>query len=194
MEEAVGRWIAFLDVDDLWHPLKLERQIQLLEEERATLCVCAYYRFRDKDGMVSGLRIPPEMISPYDLKAINPIPMSSAIVQKCLLRGIQFRGVSHEDHDLWQRLMHERDVCYTRLHEPLMAYRLHRNNLTHGVANRLMMKWRSQKERNAPPLRGLFQAIRKQIKDEIQDLHWKAKKYRIQEFGFLEPISVRRPD
>ena len=32
LREAQGKWIAFLDSDDLWHPEKLERQIEFMEE------------------------------------------------------------------------------------------------------------------------------------------------------------------
>ena len=32
LREAKGKWIAFLDSDDLWHPEKLERQIAFMEE------------------------------------------------------------------------------------------------------------------------------------------------------------------
>lgn len=32
LREAKGRWIAFLDSDDIWEPQKLERQIKFMEE------------------------------------------------------------------------------------------------------------------------------------------------------------------
>ena len=32
LEKATGKYIAYLDADDLWFPMKLEKQIQFLKE------------------------------------------------------------------------------------------------------------------------------------------------------------------
>ena len=44
LREAKGRWIAFLDSDDLWVPDKLERQIQFMEDH--------HYAFTYTDYMI----------------------------------------------------------------------------------------------------------------------------------------------
>ena len=45
LAHAAGDLICFLDVDDLWHPCKLERQVQVHMEQHLDLSVTAYYRW-----------------------------------------------------------------------------------------------------------------------------------------------------
>jgi len=46
IEEAQGEWIAFLDADDLWEPVKLQRQLELLNRDStAKFCFTGYRLF-----------------------------------------------------------------------------------------------------------------------------------------------------
>src|ERR1700744_2345985 len=53
LEQANGRFVAFLDRDDLWLPAKLERQIGFARERRAALSFTAFRRINE-NGSVTG--------------------------------------------------------------------------------------------------------------------------------------------
>lgn len=56
LREAKGRWIAFLDSDDLWHPEKLERQILFMEKENCHFSY-TYYQEIDEASQPLGVTV-----------------------------------------------------------------------------------------------------------------------------------------
>ena len=49
LREANGRWVAFLDSDDLWKPQKLEKQLLFMEEENLPMTF-SFYEQIDENG------------------------------------------------------------------------------------------------------------------------------------------------
>ena len=56
LREAKGRWIAFLDSDDLWMPDKLEKQIQFMEKNGYHFSYTSYAEI-DVDGKRNGITV-----------------------------------------------------------------------------------------------------------------------------------------
>ncbi len=110
-----GRWIAFLDSDDLWEPLKLERQLgYLAENPDAEACYTGETWIRGgrfvnprlvhakKSGNVFSDCLPLCIISP------SSIIMTRALFEE--LGGFDESLPACEDYDLWLRLAARRPV------------------------------------------------------------------------------------
>jgi glycosyltransferase involved in cell wall biosynthesis len=124
---AQGKFIAFLDSDDLWHPRKLELQLKVFEErpELGLLGTGGIQRpdprFPDTDynhhGRVS-------RVSWDQLVVKNRLGTSSVMVRSEVLNaagGFDTSQVRAEDRDLWIRIAKVAPVA--RLDLPLVGWR-----------------------------------------------------------------------
>ena len=120
-------YIAILDVDDIWHPQKLEVQSQLLNNYDIIGSNCIW--FGDRQGVVPP--IPEGDISNYDFSIVNPIINSSSIVRKELCYWYE-NGI--EDYDLWLRLRKQNKKFYN-CKEILVKHRIHNKSAFNSKGN-----------------------------------------------------------
>lgn len=101
-----GEYIAFLDSDDVWHPLKLEKQLQRLSDTGADICYTSYAIVNDA---LSGIRpdyIVPEQVDFQHLLRENVIGCSTVILRAEVAKSYKFRtDFYHEDYILWLELL-----------------------------------------------------------------------------------------
>jgi glycosyltransferase involved in cell wall biosynthesis len=92
------KYVALLDVDDVWHNRKLEIQVPFLTKYDVIGSKCVYF------GNVSNFvpNIPVKNITFFNFFKMNPIINSSCIIRKefCYWNPDEFI----EDYDLWLRL------------------------------------------------------------------------------------------
>ena len=122
-------YVAILDVDDIWHPKKLEIQSKELENYDVIGSNCIW--FGDRPGIVP--KIPLGDISDYDFSLVNPIINSSSVIRKELCYwNKEWDGV--EDYDMWLRLRKQNKKFYN-FKEILVKHRIHNDSAFNSKGN-----------------------------------------------------------
>ena len=138
---ATGRYLAFLDSDDLWLPEKIERQVAAMQANPGIGVVyCAYFaqEVDSKRSVISEIvvRRPPQQHRTLyeDLLYRNVISGSASSVlirAECFSRAGPFKEhLPASDIDMWRRLALQEEFLY--LNEPLVRIRRHASNMSNS--------------------------------------------------------------
>jgi teichuronic acid biosynthesis glycosyltransferase TuaG len=128
-----GEWIAMLDVDDIWMPTKLEKQVPFLQKYDVIGTKCVY--FENLAGTVP--QIPVGDISSFDFSVVNPVINSSCLIKKELAIKYKWNPAYDgiEDYDLWLRLRRNGAAFYN-VDEVLIKHRIHSSSAYNTQDNR----------------------------------------------------------
>lgn len=129
LQNANGKWIAFLDSDDIWHPEKLERQIGFMLKNDYKFSYTNYCEIDEHSNETGVIITGPNVIDKkkmtdycwpgcltvmYDAEYVGPM--------QCVDINI------NEEYALWIEIA-KKTNCYL-LNENLAKYRRHSNSLT----------------------------------------------------------------
>jgi glycosyltransferase involved in cell wall biosynthesis len=115
IEAATGRYIAFLDSDDLWLPGKLEAQIGFMQRKQVAFSYGDYERRDRKTGATLGTFVAPERHGYRDLLHGCPIGCLTAAYDQQALGKVYMPAVRRgQDWGLW--------LALTRLGGPARKY------------------------------------------------------------------------
>ena len=141
LDNAAGRYAAFLDSDDIWLSEKLERQIGFMREKNAAFSCTAYERVAE-DGTVLGCVTPFEKA---DYRKVlfyaNPVGNSTAMIDREVLGELRAPMIrKRNDFALWLAVLKVTDYVYG-MKDCLAQYTVRTGSVSSNKADLLRYQW-----------------------------------------------------
>lgn len=109
---ASGKYIAFLDSDDVWYPEKLQRQLEVLHSTNAAITYCAYEIIGPSGENVKPDYLVPPMVTYQVLLKQNYIQCSAMLIKAELVKKYLFNTeYYHEDYILSLDILKEGEIA-----------------------------------------------------------------------------------
>jgi len=136
LERAKGRYIAFLDSDDLWHPEYLETMINYMTENNAELVYCNYSRCSEytMEPILKDFEADTVVTFSNLLKTCRLAPVSTMYDTKRTGKFFFPVKSKREDHVMWLNLLKEIPKGYP-LEQTLAKYRMRENSVSRKKKN-----------------------------------------------------------
>lgn len=142
LKEAAGRYIAFLDADDLWKADKLEKEMAFMKKNRAGF-VFSGYEFGDENGRGTGkiVRVPQTLTYRQALK--NTTIFTTTVLfdtEKIPKEILYMPQVKSEDTATWWQILRQGHVAWG-LDENLAVYRRSKGTLSSNKLEAVRRIW-----------------------------------------------------
>lgn len=142
IREARGKYIAFLDSDDLWHPEKLAVQIEFMEKTGYVLTYSSYRKINEKGDVISKpLKFPPVVNLDCLLKS-NYIGCLTAVYNSEKIGKVYMPNITkREDYALWLKILSMGNKAYL-VDRCLAMYRIRRGSVSNNKASAAFYQWK----------------------------------------------------
>lgn len=146
IRNAKGKYIAFLDSDDLWYPEKLEKQVAFMQENDIAFSFTSY-RIINEDGTETDkiINVPKE-INYKGLLKNTIIGCLTVMLDVSKLGLVQMPNIrTRQDTALWLSILKRGHKAYS-IQEPLAKYRKVRGSISSNKLKMARQTWRMYRD------------------------------------------------
>lgn len=132
IREAQGKYVAFLDADDLWEPTKLQKQVHCLDQHPEACLVYTWTALADEQGELTGRLVASKAEGNVWLHLVQQNILgcgSTPLLRKDVFEvvgGFDEQLPLAQDWEMWIRLAAH--YPFRVIKEPLTRYRKHQGN------------------------------------------------------------------
>ena len=135
---ASGRFIAFLDSDDLWNCDKLYLQIPLFDDEKVGIVFSNYEKINEDGDTNERFVTAPSLVTYKKLMKGNVIACLTAIYDSKKIGKVYFTKQGHEDYAFWLSILKRGYIAKNSGHI-LAKYRVRKSSVSSNKFK--VIKW-----------------------------------------------------
>lgn len=152
LERAKGRFVAFLDADDLWKPEKLEKQLAIMRDRGLGFTYTAIGMIDENGNARKGKRPVRAQVDYRFLLSNTVIACSSVVIDRKVIGDFRMPLVRKgQDFATWLSILRKGHTAYG-LDEALVRYRVAPGSISSNKWGALARTWRIYREQEHLPL------------------------------------------
>lgn len=141
LQQAKGRWVAFLDSDDVWLPTKLQESLDFAAIKKASLVYTGFRRMTF-DGKTVGRYVSvPKSLSYRQLMGNTAIATSTVVIDRAAVGEVVMRSVYYDDFVCWLEILKKGNIAWG-LDKDLMRYRVVSNSVSRNKKKSAKEVWK----------------------------------------------------
>lgn len=141
IENASGRYIAFLDSDDLWKSNKLEKQIKFMKEHNYGFTFTSYELIREDGTSLNKLVKVPQKINYDGLLKNTIIGCLTVVIDRDIVSDFRMPLLRKgQDTATWLNILREYPYAYS-INENLAKYRVVQGSVSSNKLGALKRTW-----------------------------------------------------
>lgn len=139
---AKGKYIAFLDSDDTWLPIKLEAQLKFMVDKNVSISFASYFLMNEKGVSLNKIINSVDKIDYYQYLKNTIIGMSTSMIDTSKVGQVIFKDIrTRQDTYLWITLLKQGYIAYG-ISEPLANYRVRGDSISANKLKSALQVWK----------------------------------------------------
>ena len=141
IEKISGKYMTFIDADDIWFPDFIENSIKTIKKSGINFVFSSYKRSNENLEFIYSDFIVPKKVTYTDILKTNSISCLTAFIDVEILGVKKMPDIlKRQDMGLWLKYLKEIPFAYG-IQEPKAIYRIRENSLSRNKKNLLKYQW-----------------------------------------------------